>query len=131
MHLLYTRFFTKALRDIGVVHFGEPMLRLFNQGIILGPDSQKMSKSRGNVVNPDDYVSTVGADAVRASISCSSDRGTRADHGTRSGIEARQPLAWAGLDADDRSGAASRRSRSGARADGPTSCPADDPPHNR
>lgn len=65
MHLLYTRFFTKAMRDIGVVDISEPMTRLFNQGIILGPDSQKMSKSRGNVVNPDDYVQTVGADAVR------------------------------------------------------------------
>ena len=56
MHLLYTRFFTKALRDLGIVDFDEPMLRLFNQGIILGPDGEKMSKSRGNVVNPDDYV---------------------------------------------------------------------------
>jgi leucyl-tRNA synthetase len=65
MHLLYTRFFTKAMRDIGVLNFDEPMIHLFNQGIILGPDSQKMSKSRGNVVNPDDYVKTVGADAVR------------------------------------------------------------------
>jgi leucyl-tRNA synthetase len=65
MHLLYTRFFTKAMRDLGLVAFNEPMVRLFNQGIILGPDSQKMSKSRGNVVNPDDYVRTVGADAVR------------------------------------------------------------------
>jgi leucyl-tRNA synthetase len=65
MHLLYTRFFTKAMRDIGLVDFDEPMIRLFNQGIILGPDSQKMSKSRGNVVNPDDYVQSVGADAVR------------------------------------------------------------------
>jgi len=65
MHLLYTRFFTKAMRDLGLVPFNEPMLRLVNQGIVLGPDSQKMSKSRGNVVNPDDYVSTVGADAFR------------------------------------------------------------------
>jgi len=65
MHLLYTRFFTKAMRDVGLLDFGEPMIKLFNQGIILGPDSQKMSKSRGNVVNPDDYVQTVGADAVR------------------------------------------------------------------
>jgi leucyl-tRNA synthetase len=66
MHLLYTRFFTKVMRDIGLVDFDEPMLRLFNQGIILGEDNEKMSKSRGNVVNPDDYVSTLGADAVRA-----------------------------------------------------------------
>ena len=66
MHLLYTRFFTKVLRDIGLVDFDEPMLALFNQGIILGEDNEKMSKSRGNVVNPDDYVSTRGADSVRA-----------------------------------------------------------------
>ncbi|HHX65687.1 MAG TPA: class I tRNA ligase family protein [Chloroflexi bacterium] len=68
MHLLYTRFFTKVMRDIGLVNFDEPMVRLFNQGIILGEDNEKMSKSRGNVVNPDDYVSTLGADAVRAFI---------------------------------------------------------------
>jgi leucyl-tRNA synthetase len=66
MHLLYTRFFTKACRDIGILSFDEPMLRLFNQGIILGEDNEKMSKSRGNVVNPDDYVDTMGADSVRA-----------------------------------------------------------------
>jgi leucyl-tRNA synthetase len=54
MHLLYVRFFTKALRDMGVVDFDEPMQRLFNQGMILGPDGEKMSKSRGNVINPDD-----------------------------------------------------------------------------
>jgi leucyl-tRNA synthetase len=65
MHLLYTRFFTKALNKLGLVPFDEPMLRLFNQGIILGPDGEKMSKSRGNVVNPDDYVSKYGADTVR------------------------------------------------------------------
>ena len=66
MHLMYTRFFTKAMRDLGLVDFDEPMLRLFTQGIILGEDNEKMSKSRGNVVNPDDYVSTLGADSVRA-----------------------------------------------------------------
>jgi leucyl-tRNA synthetase len=66
MHLLYTRFFTKVMRDMGLVDFDEPMLRLFTQGIILGEDGEKMSKSRGNVVNPDDYVSTLGADSVRA-----------------------------------------------------------------
>jgi len=66
MHLMYTRFFTKAIRDMGLVDFGEPMKRLFNQGIILGEDSEKMSKSRGNVVNPDNFVATVGADTMRA-----------------------------------------------------------------
>lgn len=65
MHLLYTRFFTKALRDVGVVNFGEPMARLFNQGMILGPDGEKMSKSRGNVVNPDEMVDKYGGDTVR------------------------------------------------------------------
>ena len=66
MHLLYTRFFTKAMRDMGLVQFGEPMLRLYNQGIILGPDGNRMSKSRGNVVAPDEWVAKYGADAVRA-----------------------------------------------------------------
>ncbi len=65
MHLLYTRFFTKAMRDIGLIPFDEPMTRLFNQGIILGEDSEKMSKSRGNVVNPDALVAQYGADTVR------------------------------------------------------------------
>lgn len=65
MHLLYTRFFTKVMRDIGLVDFDEPMLRLFNQGIILGEDGEKMSKSRGNVVDPDDLVSRYGADTFR------------------------------------------------------------------
>ncbi len=66
MHLLYTRFFTKACRDMGFFEYDEPMLKLYNQGIILGEDNEKMSKSRGNVVNPDDYVTTLGADSVRA-----------------------------------------------------------------
>jgi leucyl-tRNA synthetase len=66
MHLLYTRFFTKALRDMGIVPFGEPMLRLYNQGIILGPDGNRMSKSKGNVVSPDEWVEQYGADTVRA-----------------------------------------------------------------
>jgi leucyl-tRNA synthetase len=66
MHLIYTRFFTKAMRDLGLVAFDEPMVKLRNQGIILGEDSEKMSKSRGNVVAPDDLVEKYGADAVRA-----------------------------------------------------------------
>ncbi|RME46432.1 MAG: leucine--tRNA ligase [Caldilineae bacterium] len=65
MHLLYTRFFTKAMRDMGVVHFDEPMIALFNQGIILGEDREKMSKSRGNVIAPDALVQEYGADTVR------------------------------------------------------------------
>jgi len=65
MHLIYTRFFTKVMRDIGLVWFDEPMLRLFNQGVILGEDGEKMSKSRGNVVSPDDLVEQYGADTVR------------------------------------------------------------------
>jgi leucyl-tRNA synthetase len=62
---MYFRFFTKAMRDIGLIDFGEPALRLYNQGIILGPDGEKMSKSRGNVVNPEDVVSRYGADTFR------------------------------------------------------------------
>jgi leucyl-tRNA synthetase len=65
MHLLYTRFWTKVMRDLGMVDFDEPMVRLFNQGIILGEDSEKMSKSRGNVVNPQDFVDRYGSDALR------------------------------------------------------------------
>lgn len=65
MHLLYTRFWTKAMRDMGLVDFDEPMLRLFNQGIILGEDNEKMSKSRGNVVDPDELIARYGADTVR------------------------------------------------------------------
>ena len=64
MHLLYARFFNKALRDLGLVDFDEPYLRLFNQGIIIA-DHQKMSKSRGNVITPDPYVRDLGADVVR------------------------------------------------------------------
>ena len=66
MHLLYARFFIKALRDMGHLHFDEPFTRLYHQGTVLGPDGQKMSKSRGNVVAPDDVVEKYGADTVRA-----------------------------------------------------------------
>ncbi len=65
MHLMYFRFFTKAMRDLGLIDFDEPAVNLFNQGIILGPDGEKMSKIRGNVVNPDDYVYSYGADTFR------------------------------------------------------------------
>ena len=65
MHLLYSRFFTKAMHELGLVDFSEPFETRRNHGIILGPDGQKMSKSRGNVINPDDLVKKYGADAVR------------------------------------------------------------------
>jgi leucyl-tRNA synthetase len=65
MHLLYARFFNKAIRDMGLVGFDEPFSRLFNQGVIIA-EKQKMSKSLGNVITPDEYVSELGADAVRA-----------------------------------------------------------------
>jgi leucyl-tRNA synthetase len=65
MHLIYTRFFTKAMRDMGLVDFDEPMLMLRNQGIILAEDGFRMSKSRGNVVAPDELVARYGADTVR------------------------------------------------------------------
>ncbi len=66
MHLMYTRFFHKACRDMGITKGQEPMLQLRNQGQILGPDGQRMSKSRGNVVDPDKQVASYGADTVRA-----------------------------------------------------------------
>jgi leucyl-tRNA synthetase len=65
LHLLYSRFFVKALRDMGHLAFDEPFLALRNQGQILGADHQRMSKSRGNVANPDDLVAQYGADTVR------------------------------------------------------------------
>ncbi|MDQ6795769.1 MAG: leucine--tRNA ligase [Chloroflexota bacterium] len=65
MHLLYARFWVKAMRDLGLVGQDEPFLRLFNQGQILGSDGERMSKSRGNVEDPDDLVRRYGADTVR------------------------------------------------------------------
>jgi leucyl-tRNA synthetase len=65
LHLLYGRFFTKALNDLGLVHEREPWKRLFNQGQILGADGERMSKSRGNVQDPDELVARYGADTVR------------------------------------------------------------------
>ncbi|HVK57139.1 MAG TPA: leucine--tRNA ligase, partial [Candidatus Kapabacteria bacterium] len=65
LHLLYARFWHKVLFDLGCVSTAEPFYRLVNQGLILGEDGQKMSKSRGNVVNPDDILREFGADAFR------------------------------------------------------------------
>ncbi|GER66473.1 leucine--tRNA ligase [Weizmannia acidilactici] len=65
LHLLYARFWHKFLYDIGVVPTKEPFQKLFNQGMILGENNEKMSKSRGNVVNPDDIVESHGADTLR------------------------------------------------------------------
>ncbi|MGI6664825.1 MAG: leucine--tRNA ligase [Christensenellaceae bacterium] len=65
MHLLYARFFVKAFRDMGYLNFDEPFASLVHQGVILGPDGEKMSKSRGNVISPDEYVLEYGSDAFR------------------------------------------------------------------
>ncbi len=65
MHLLYARFFTKALRDMGYLHFDEPFRSLVHQGVILGPDGNRMSKSKGNVISPDEYISVYGSDVFR------------------------------------------------------------------
>lgn len=65
LHLLYARFWHKFLYDIGVVPTSEPFQKLYNQGMILGENNEKMSKSRGNVVNPDDVVEKYGADTLR------------------------------------------------------------------
>ncbi|MCS0671158.1 leucine--tRNA ligase [Cytobacillus firmus] len=65
LHLLYARFWHKVLYDVGVVHTKEPFQKLFNQGMILGENNEKMSKSKGNVVNPDEIVASHGADTLR------------------------------------------------------------------
>ena len=65
MHLLYARFITKVLHDMGLIDFDEPFLRLVHQGTILGPDGNKMSKSKGNTINPDDYIERYGSDVFR------------------------------------------------------------------
>jgi leucyl-tRNA synthetase len=65
LHLLYSRFWHKLLHDLGYVSTQEPYQKLINQGMILGSDNQKMSKSRGNVINPDDVVAEYGADSMR------------------------------------------------------------------
>ncbi|MFC1656688.1 leucine--tRNA ligase [Patescibacteria group bacterium] len=65
LHLLYARFITKALKDLGYLEFNEPFTKLVNQGLILAEDGKKMSKSLGNVINPDDIISEYGADTLR------------------------------------------------------------------
>lgn len=65
MHLLYARFITKALRDMGYLKFDEPFKSLVHQGIILGPDGMRMSKSKGNIIAPDPYVQEYGSDVLR------------------------------------------------------------------
>ncbi len=65
MHLLYARFFTMALHDMGYLDFEEPFTSLVHQGVILGPDGMRMSKSRGNVISPDEYISKFGSDVFR------------------------------------------------------------------
>ena len=65
LHLLYSRFYTKFLSDIGVIDFDEPFIKLFNQGMITGKNGIKMSKSKGNVVSPDDLVRDYGCDSLR------------------------------------------------------------------
>ena len=68
MHLIYARFMTKALRDLGYLDFDEPFTKLIHQGMILGPDGNKMSKSKGNTVSPEDYISKYGSDIFRMYI---------------------------------------------------------------
>lgn len=65
MHLLYARFFTKALRDMGYLDFDEPFKSLVHQGTILGPDGTRMSKSKGNTISPDEYIKEYGSDVFR------------------------------------------------------------------
>ncbi len=65
MHLIYARYITKVLRDLGYLNFNEPFLRLIHQGLILGPDGNKMSKSKGNVISPDNYINKYGADTLK------------------------------------------------------------------
>ncbi len=68
MHLIYARFFTKALRDLGFLNFDEPFQSLFNQGMLHGEDGEKMSKSRGNVINPLDVIRVYGSDSLRLAL---------------------------------------------------------------
>jgi leucyl-tRNA synthetase len=71
LHLLYSRFWHKVLFDLGHVTHPEPFMKLVHQGMILGEDGEKMSKARGNVINPDDIVKAYGADSPCACTRCS------------------------------------------------------------
>ena len=86
MHLLYARFFTKALRDMGYLDFDEPFLSLVHQGTILGPDGFRMSKSRGNTISPDDYIKEYGSDVFRMYLGFGfayTEGGQRSDEGIK------------------------------------------------
>ncbi len=82
LHLLYSRFFTKVLRDMGMLNFDEPFTNLLCQGMVLDEHGEVMSKSKGNVITPEDMIAGYGADAVRA-ISCSWLRLTRSCSGMK------------------------------------------------
>jgi leucyl-tRNA synthetase len=112
MHLLYTRFFTKAARDMGMVEFDEPMLRLFNQGQILAQDGQRMSKSRGNAVAPDAQVERWGADTFRAYLMFLGpwDQGGPYDESGITGVARWLNRAWTVVTADVATGAAAASS---------------------
>jgi len=87
MHLLYARFVTKALRDMGFLSFDEPFKSLTHQGLILGPDGQKMSKSKGNTISPDEYIDQYGSDVFRMYLMFGfsyADGGAWSDDGIRS-----------------------------------------------
>lgn len=87
MHLLYARFVTKALRDMGYLSFDEPFKSLTHQGLILGPDGQKMSKSKGNTISPDEYITQYGSDVFRMYLMFGfsySEGGAWSDEGIRS-----------------------------------------------
>lgn len=87
LHLLYSRFFTKVLRDMGMVDFDEPFKNLLCQGMVLDEHGDVMSKSKGNVISPEDMIAGYGADAVRAYILFMAPP-TRSCSGTRTALRA-------------------------------------------
>ena len=80
LHLLYSRFWQKVLFDMGLVQDNEPYTKRINRGLILGPDGQKMSKSKGNVINPDEHVARVGADTVKMYLAFMGNYGEAANY---------------------------------------------------